>query len=97
MPRPKAPTHPSLHLPTRPPHPPAPQAKFGIPVVAANQLELYSTAVLLASTKPPRAPRSSSWVETMDALGKESCRAYRWGGGGAGAGGGVWKRPNGRE
>ncbi|KAI8477117.1 MAG: phosphoenolpyruvate carboxylase-domain-containing protein [Monoraphidium minutum] len=53
------------------------QAKFGIPVVAANQLEIYSTAVLLASTKPPRAPRSQSWVELMDRLGKDSCNAYR--------------------
>jgi len=53
------------------------QAKFGIPVVAANQMELYSTAVLLASTKPPRAPRSRGWVEIMDALGKDSCNAYR--------------------
>ncbi|GBF92588.1 phosphoenolpyruvate carboxylase [Raphidocelis subcapitata] len=53
------------------------QAKFGIPVVAANQLELYSTAVLLASTKPPRAARRDSWVALMDELGKESCRAYR--------------------
>jgi phosphoenolpyruvate carboxylase len=46
-------------------------------VVAANQMELYSTAVLLASTKPPHAPRSEAWVRLMDELGRESCRAYR--------------------
>jgi phosphoenolpyruvate carboxylase len=54
------------------------QAKFGIPVVAANQLEIYTTAVLLASMKPPSNPREESWVANMNALGDLSCKAYRW-------------------
>eukprot|EP00882_Tetradesmus_deserticola_P002991 GHRQ01003176.1.p1 GENE.GHRQ01003176.1~~GHRQ01003176.1.p1 ORF type:complete len:1130 (+),score=552.97 GHRQ01003176.1:118-3507(+) len=53
------------------------QAKFGIPIVAANQLEIYTTAVLLASMKPPSNPREQGWVANMDALGDMSCRAYR--------------------
>jgi phosphoenolpyruvate carboxylase len=53
------------------------QAKFGIPVVAANQLEIYTTAVLLASMKPPSNPREEGWVESMNALGDLSCKAYR--------------------
>jgi phosphoenolpyruvate carboxylase len=53
------------------------QAKFGIPIVAANQLEIYTTAVLLASMKPPSNPREESWVANMNALGDMSCRAYR--------------------
>ncbi|WIA29268.1 hypothetical protein OEZ86_011776 [Tetradesmus obliquus] len=53
------------------------QAKFGIPVVAANQLEIYTTAVLLASMKPPSNPREEAWVANMDALGDLSCNAYR--------------------
>lgn len=53
------------------------QAKFGIPVVAANQLEIYTTAVLLASMKPPSNPREEAWVANMDELGDLSCNAYR--------------------
>jgi phosphoenolpyruvate carboxylase len=53
------------------------QAKFGIPVVAANQVEIYTTAVLLATVKPPPAPKCEAWRETMDRLGELSCQAYR--------------------
>jgi phosphoenolpyruvate carboxylase len=53
------------------------QAKFGIPVVAANQLEIYTTAVLLATVKPPPAPKCAAWREIMDRLGEASCAAYR--------------------
>eukprot|EP00775_Hariotina_reticulata_P007911 gene7911-8107_t len=53
------------------------QAKFGIPVAAQNQLEIYTTAVLLATVKPPNAPRDPSWSLIMDQLGQLSCKAYR--------------------
>lgn len=53
------------------------QAKFGIPVVALNQLEIYTTAVLLATVKPPPAPKCAEWRTTMDRLGELSCAAYR--------------------
>jgi len=54
------------------------QAKFGIPVAAQNQLEIYTTAVLLATVKPPNAPREASWSLIMDQLGQLSCKAYRY-------------------
>lgn len=54
------------------------QAKFGIPIVAQNQLEIYTTAVLLASIKPPSTPREAGWRALMDQLGELSCKAYRW-------------------
>lgn len=57
-----------------------PQAKFGIPIVAENQLEIYTTAVLQASIKPPSPPREAAWRDLMNTLGDLSCKAYRWGG-----------------
>lgn len=54
-----------------------PQAKFGIPLVAQSQLEIYTTSVLLASLRPPVAARSSDWRVIMDRLGAASCAAYR--------------------
>lgn len=53
------------------------QAKFGIPIVAENQLEIYTTAVLLASIKPPSPPREAAWRDLMNQLGEVSCSAYR--------------------
>lgn len=53
------------------------QAKFGIPIVAQNQLEIYTTAVLLASIKPPSPPRDETWRANMNLLGELSCKAYR--------------------
>lgn len=53
------------------------QAKFGIPGVAQNQLELCTTAVLLATLSPPRPPRSDEWRSYMDVIGQEACSAYR--------------------
>lgn len=53
------------------------QAKFGIPLVAQSQLEIYTTSVLLASLKPPKPARSAAWRELMDDLGRSSCAAYR--------------------
>jgi uncharacterized protein YjeT (DUF2065 family) len=46
-------------------------------MVAQNQLEIYTTAVLQASIKPPSLPREAAWRSTMDALGELSCKAYR--------------------
>ncbi len=37
------------------------QAKFGISGVALSQLETYTTAVLLASLRPPNPPRRDEW------------------------------------
>lgn len=53
------------------------QAKFGIPIVAENQLEIYTTAVLQASIKPPSLPREVGWRDIMNELGELSCKAYR--------------------
>jgi len=53
------------------------QAKFGIPVVAQNQMEIYTTAVLLASIKPPSPPKEAEWRAIMDKLGELSCKHYR--------------------
>ena len=36
------------------------QAKFGSSSVAERQLEIYSTAVLLATERPPKAPRCAA-------------------------------------
>ena len=54
------------------------QAKFGIPVVAQNQMEIYTTAVLLASIKPPSPPKEAEWRAIMDKLGELSCKHYRY-------------------
>ena len=53
------------------------QAKFGIPQVAQRQLEIFSTAVLLATESPPPHPRKPEWRAIMDQLSATSCRAYR--------------------
>ena len=53
------------------------QAKFGIPAVAQSQLEICTTAVLLATLTPPRPPRSDEWRTFMDEMSQEACKAYR--------------------
>ena len=53
------------------------QAKFGIPTVAVRQLEIYTTATLLATKSPPTPPRDELWRSIMTNLGKDSCAAYR--------------------
>ena len=53
-------------------------AKFGIPQIAQRQLEIFSTAVLLATLAPQAAsPVTREWRGVMDTLGKVSCDAYR--------------------
>lgn len=53
------------------------QAKFGIPAVAQGQLEICSTAVLLANLTPPSPPRSEEWRAFMNELTEAACQAYR--------------------
>lgn len=53
------------------------QTKFGIPAVAGRQMEVLSTAVLLATLSPPKPPRKAEWRTIMDQLSKISCEAYR--------------------
>lgn len=64
------------HACTKPP-PLPPQAKFGIPTVALSQLEIYTTAVLLATINPPPPPKFADWRRLMDRLGEVSCASYR--------------------
>lgn len=53
------------------------QAKFGLPQTAVRQLEIYTTAVLLATLHPPDPPRSASWRTVMEEISKISCSQYR--------------------
>ena len=53
------------------------QAKFGMPAVAGRQMEVFSTAVLLATHSPPRSPRKPEWREHMERMSAISCEAYR--------------------
>ncbi|XP_059648635.1 phosphoenolpyruvate carboxylase 4 [Cornus florida] len=53
------------------------QAKFGLPQVAVRQLEIYTTAVLLATLRPPFPPREEKWRDLMEEISKTSCQNYR--------------------
>ncbi|KAG2450080.1 hypothetical protein HYH02_000184 [Chlamydomonas schloesseri] len=53
------------------------QAKFGISGVALSQLETYTTAVLLATMRPPSPPRREEWRTVMEMLSRVSCESYR--------------------
>ncbi|KAJ6718686.1 PHOSPHOENOLPYRUVATE CARBOXYLASE [Salix purpurea] len=53
------------------------QAKFGLPHSAVRQLEIYTTAVLLATLKPPELPREEKWRNLMDEISEISCQSYR--------------------
>eukprot|EP00798_Chlamydomonas_sp_ICE-L_P002906 gene2906-4964_t len=48
------------------------QAKFGIAAVAEYEMETYTTAVLMATIKPPASAKNNKWRQTMDELGKFS-------------------------
>ena len=52
------------------------RAKFGLPGIALRTLEVYATAVLEATLRPP-APPAPAWRETMDALADRACASYR--------------------
>ncbi|CAA0822447.1 Phosphoenolpyruvate carboxylase 4 [Striga hermonthica] len=53
------------------------QAKFGLPQMAVRQLEIYSTAVLLATLRPPQPPKEQKWRHLMDEISHISCATYR--------------------
>ncbi|KAL4384820.1 hypothetical protein GQ457_15G005520 [Hibiscus cannabinus] len=53
------------------------QAKFGLPQTAIRQLEIYTTAVLLATLRPPQPPREEKWCNLMEEISKISCQKYR--------------------
>lgn len=53
------------------------QAKFGLPQTAVRQLEIYTTAVLLATVRPPLPPREEKWRNLMEEISKISCQSYR--------------------
>ncbi|KAL8153903.1 hypothetical protein V2J09_011663 [Rumex salicifolius] len=53
------------------------QAKFGLPQIATRQLEIYTTAVLLATMRPPHPPREAKWRDIMEEISKSSSQRYR--------------------
>ncbi|KAJ8564717.1 hypothetical protein K7X08_001177 [Anisodus acutangulus] len=53
------------------------QAKFGLPQMAVRQLEIYTTAVLLATLRPPQPPREQKWRNLMEDVSNLSCKSYR--------------------
>ncbi|KAK6921807.1 Phosphoenolpyruvate carboxylase, partial [Dillenia turbinata] len=53
------------------------QAKFGLPQTAVRQLEIYTTAVLLATLCPPHPPREEKWCTLMVEISKLSRQCYR--------------------
>ncbi|PWA69995.1 phosphoenolpyruvate carboxylase 4 [Artemisia annua] len=53
------------------------QAKFGLPGTAVRQCEIYTTAVLLATLRPPKPPRDEKWRHLMDEISNLSCQSYR--------------------
>ncbi|KAL3636128.1 Phosphoenolpyruvate carboxylase 4 [Castilleja foliolosa] len=53
------------------------QAKFGLPQMAVRQLEIYTTAVLLATLRPPQPPKEQKWRNLMDDISQTSCTTYR--------------------
>ncbi|KAJ7943230.1 Phosphoenolpyruvate carboxylase [Quillaja saponaria] len=53
------------------------QAKFGLPQTAVRQLEIYTTAVLLATLRPPLPPREENWRNLMEEISKICCQNYR--------------------
>ncbi|CAA7410323.1 unnamed protein product [Spirodela intermedia] len=53
------------------------QAKFGLPQTAVRQLEIYTTAVLLATLRPPHPPRDLKWRQIMEDISATSCATYR--------------------
>ncbi|KAL1295133.1 hypothetical protein HN51_055996 [Arachis hypogaea] len=52
-------------------------AKFGLPQIAVRQLEIYTTAVLLATLRPPHPPREEKWRKVIEEISNISCQCYR--------------------
>ncbi|KAI3497925.1 hypothetical protein L1887_33552 [Cichorium endivia] len=53
------------------------QAKFGLPGIAVRQLEVYTTAVLIATLRPPKPPRDENWRTLMEQISQISTKSYR--------------------
>uniref|UniRef100_A0A0D6R4R0 phosphoenolpyruvate carboxylase n=1 Tax=Araucaria cunninghamii TaxID=56994 RepID=A0A0D6R4R0_ARACU len=53
------------------------QAKFGLAQTAVRQLEIYTTAVLIATLHPPDSPRSANWRKVMEEISEISSKHYR--------------------
>ncbi|KAF4356843.1 hypothetical protein F8388_019502 [Cannabis sativa] len=53
------------------------QAKFGLPQTAVRQLEIYTTAVLIATLRPPQPPKEEKWRNLMEEISNISCQNYR--------------------
>ncbi|GBG65571.1 hypothetical protein CBR_g51453 [Chara braunii] len=53
------------------------QAKFGLSAVAVRQMEIYTTAVLLATVHPPMPSRTQKWRDLMEEMAEISCEKYR--------------------
>ncbi|CAN1771988.1 Phosphoenolpyruvate carboxylase 4 [Linum perenne] len=45
--------------------------------MAVRRLEIYTTAVLLATLHPPLPPRELKWHSLMEEISKVSCQSYR--------------------
>ncbi|MDY7093049.1 MAG: phosphoenolpyruvate carboxylase [Acidobacteriota bacterium] len=52
------------------------QAKFGLPGIALRTLEVYTSATLEATLRPPRPPEER-WCQAMDRLADKACQGYR--------------------
>lgn len=52
------------------------EAQFGQPGIALRTLELYTTATLQATLKPP-SPPTAEWRTMMDQLSEIACKKYR--------------------
>lgn len=52
------------------------RAKFGLPGIAHRTLELYTTATLQATLRPPAGPKEE-WRALMDRTATEAMKAYR--------------------
>ncbi|WP_354622616.1 phosphoenolpyruvate carboxylase [Psychromonas sp. MME2] len=50
--------------------------KFGLPKVAIQSLNLYTSAILEANLLPPPAPKQE-WRDIMERFSEESCQEYR--------------------
>ena len=46
------------------------QTKFGLPVIAVRQMDVFTSAVLLATVAPPPPPRKAEWTAAMDFMGQ---------------------------
>ena len=50
--------------------------KYGLPKIALNSLNLYTSAILEANLLPPPEPEAQ-WAEVMDEMAADACAEYR--------------------